>query len=68
MSSAAICDECERIVKSFEVLHCAKAKTHARSEMRKVRCRNGSKKNCCHGKSLITDAAQAVKKLLKWRC
>lgn len=30
--------------------------------MRKVRYRNGSKENCCHGKSLVTDAAQAVKK------
>ena len=30
--------------------------------MRKVRCRNGFKENCCHGKSLVTDAAQAVEK------
>ena len=31
--------------------------------MRKVRCRNGFKENCCHIKSLVTDAAQAVEKL-----
>lgn len=30
--------------------------------MRKVRCRNGFKENCCHEKSLVTDAVQAVKK------
>ena len=31
--------------------------------MRKVRYRNGSKENYCHGKSLVTDAVQAVEKL-----
>ena len=30
--------------------------------MRKVRYRNGFKESRCHGKSLVTDAAQAVKK------
>lgn len=29
MSAAVICDECGRIVKRYDVLHCAKAKTHA---------------------------------------
>ena len=28
MSAAVICDECGRIVKRYDVLHCAKAKTH----------------------------------------
>ena len=31
--------------------------------MRKVRYRNGFKESCCHGKSLVTDAVQAVEKL-----
>ena len=31
--------------------------------MIKVQCRNGFKESCCHGKSLVTDATQAVKKL-----
>lgn len=33
--------------------------------MIKVQCRNGFKESCCHGKSLVTDAAQAVEKLQK---
>ena len=31
--------------------------------MRKIRRRNGFKESHCHGKSLVTDAAQAVEKL-----